>query len=76
MAIIVLQFLGCPPGRYGFDFIMIAALIPPHCSGLSLDMDICFVMGSSVLLVMVVQLLVEILVLSQETSAHPSTPPS
>ena len=37
---------------------------------------IFFFMGSSVLLLMVVQQLVEILVLSQETSAHPSTPPS
>ena len=76
-AIIVLQFLGCPPGRYGFDFIMTAPLIPSHCSSFSLDMDIFFFsMGSSVLLLMVIQQLVEILVLSQETSAHPSTPPS
>ena len=35
-----------------------------------------FFMGSSVLLLMVIQQPVEILVLSQETSAHPSTPPS
>ena len=41
-AIIVLQFLGCPPGRYGFDFIMTAPLIPSHCSSFSLDMDIFF----------------------------------
>ena len=41
-AIIVLQFLGCPPGSYGFDFIMTVPLIPSHCSSFSLDMDIYF----------------------------------
>ena len=59
-----------------FDFIVIAPLLPSCCGFLSLDMGYLFLVGSSILLLMVVQQLVAILVLSQEMRAHPSTWPS
>ena len=60
----------------GFDFIMIASLLPFHCSFFFV-FDIFFLVGSNMLQLMVVQQLVAILVLSQEEmSAHPSTLPS
>ena len=56
----------------GFDFIVIAA-----APSLSLDMEYLFLVGSSALLLMVIQQLVAILVLYQEeVSADPSIPPS
>ena len=55
--VLVLLFVGTHLMGMGFDFIMIAPLLP---------------VGSCVLLLMVVQQLVAILVLSQEMSTHPS----
>ena len=56
----------------GFDFIVIAA-----APSLSLDMEYLFLVGSSALLLMVIQQLVAILVLYQEeVNADPSIPPS
>ena len=62
----------------GFDFIV---FVPLQClfvaSPLYLDMGYLFLVGSSVLLSMVVQQLVVILVfLQEEMSAHPATLPS
>ena len=62
------------PGGMGFDFNVIAPLLPSHCS-------VSFVPGtwgiffvhSNILLSVVVQQLVVILVLFQEKSVHPST---
>ena len=45
-------------------------------SSLSLDVGYLFLVGSSILLPMIVQQLVEIFVLSQEMSTHPSMLPS
>ena len=62
----------------GFDFIVIAPLLPSHC-GFSavLECGVSFLVSSSVFLSMIVQQLVVILVLLQEgVSACPSTPPS
>ena len=51
----------------GFDFIVIAPLLPCHCSFfLSLEVGYLFLMGSSILLSMSVQQRVVILVLLQE----------
>ena len=76
--IIVLQFVGCPPRRYGIWFL--SWLCPSYSlvavSPVSLDVGYLFLVDSSVLLLMVVQQLVAILVLSQEMSAWPSTLPS
>ena len=62
----------------GFDFIVLAFF--HHlavASPLSLDMGCLFLVGSSVLLLTAVQQLAVILVLLQEEgSAQPSTPPS
>ena len=61
----------------GFDFIMIAPLLPSYWASLSSNVGYLFLVGSSVLLLMAVQQLVAILVLSQEEmSTRPSTPPS
>ena len=77
--IIGLQFVGCPPSKYGIWFYH--DCIP---STVSLWLLLClwtwgifFLMGSSVLLYMAVQQLVVILVLSQEEmNACPSMPSS
>ena len=62
----------------GFDFIVIAPLLPSHCGFFSvLGRGVSSLVSFSVLLSMIVQQLVVILVLSQEgMSARPSTPPS
>ena len=62
----------------GFDFIVVAALLPPHCGfSFVFGCGVSFLVSSSVSLSMTVQQLVVILVLSQEgVKAHPSTPPS
>ena len=58
----------------GFDFIVIAPLPLSHGFSFVLKCGVSFLVGSSVLLLMVVQQLVAILVLSQEKiSACPST---
>jgi len=59
----------------GFDYIMITPLLPSHCSFFFVfGCGVSLLVGSSVLLWMVVQQLVEILVLSQEEmSIDPST---
>ena len=73
--IIFIQFVAC---LSGFDFIIISPLY--HlivASSLSFDVGYLFLVGSNVLLSMVVQQLVVILVfLQMEMSAHPSTRPS
>ena len=59
----------------GFDFMLIVPLLPfTGAFSLSLDVGYLFLVGSSILLLMVVQQLVVILVLWQEMSAHPFTP--
>ena len=74
--IIVIQ---CVPhlSDMGFDFIVIVLLRPSAvASSLSLDIGYLFLVGSSVLSI-IVQQLVTVLVLSQEDkSVCPSTPPS
>ena len=62
----------------GFDFIVIAPLLPSHCSfSFVFGCGVSFLVSSSVFLSMTVQQLVVILVLSQEVvSALPSTLPS
>ena len=62
----------------GFDFIVIAPLLPSHC-GLSFAFGcgVSFLLSCSVFLSMIVQQLVVILVFSQEgVRARPSTLPS
>ena len=59
----------------GFDFIMIVSLLVSQTSSLSLDMERLLVVGSTVVLLMVVQQLVALLVLSQEMSTCPSILP-
>ena len=60
----------------GFNFIVIASLLPTCYSFLSLDVGFLFVVGFSILLSMVVQQLFAIWVLSQEEmSTSPSTLP-
>ena len=66
------------PAVMGFDFTVIAPLLPSHC-GFSFVFGcvVSFLVSSSVFLLMIVQQLVVILVFSQEeVTAHPSTPPS
>ena len=62
----------------GFDFIVIAPLLPSHCSfSFVFGCGVSFLVSSNVFLSMIIQQLVVILVLSQEgVSAHPSTLPS
>ena len=55
--VLVLQLVCCPPVGMGFDFIMVASLLP-SC-GFSLAFDI-FLVGSCILLSMVVQQLVAV----------------
>ena len=61
----------------GFDFTLIAPLLPSHCGFSSvLGRGVSSLVKSSVFLSMIVQQPVVILVLSQEgVRAHPSTPP-
>ena len=63
------------PVDVGFDFIVTVPLLLSLC-GLSLDVGYLFLVGSSILLWIAVQQLGAVLVLSQEMSSHPSTPPS
>ena len=62
----------------GFDFIVIAPLLPSHCGfSFVFGCGVSFLVSSSVFLSMIVQQLVVIPVLSQEgVNAPPSTPPS
>ena len=62
----------------GFDFIVIAPLLPYHCDfSFVFGCGVSFLLSSSVFLSMIVQQLVVILVFSQEgVRACPSTPPS
>ena len=62
----------------GFHFIVIAPLLPSHCSfSLVFGCGVPFLVSYSVFLLMIVQQLVVILVLSQEgVSTRPSTLPS
>ena len=62
----------------GFDFIVIAPLLPSHCGfSFVFGCGVSFLVSSSVFLWMIVQLSVVILVLSQEgVRARPSAPPS
>ena len=61
----------------GFDFIVIAPLLPSHCSfSFVFGCGVSFLVSSSVFLSMIVQQFIVIPVLSQEgVSTHPSTPP-
>ena len=78
--IIVLQFVGHPPGGYEilFHFIVIVSLLPSSYGFFFIfGHGYLFLVGSSALLLMVIQQLVAILVLyQQEMSADPSIPPS
>ena len=61
--IIIFQFVACPPGCMGFDFVTIAPLLPSHCGFFFVfGCRITFLVGSSIFLLMVVQQLVLILV--------------
>ena len=62
----------------GFDFIVIAPLLPSHCGFFFVfGCEVSFLLSSSVFLLMIVQQLVVIPVLSQEgVKARPSTPDS
>ena len=63
--IIVLQFVSHHPVVMGFDFIVIAPLLPSHCSfSFVFGCGVSFLVSSSVFLLMIVQQLVVILVLS------------
>ena len=61
----------------GFDFIVIASLLPAHCGfSLVFGCGVSFLVSSNVFLSMIVHQLVVILVLSQGgVSAHPFTLP-
>ena len=61
----------------GFDFTVIAPLLPSHCGfSFIFGCGVSFLVSSSVFLSMIVQQLVVILVFSQEgVRARPSTPP-
>ena len=75
--IIVLQFVGHPPSGL-WDLILSCSHPSYHLtatSSLSLDVGYLFLVGSSILLLMVVQQLVAVSLLLQEMSAHPSTSP-
>ena len=62
----------------GFDFTVIAPLLPSHCGfSFVFGCGISFLVPSSVFLSMIVQQLVVILLFSEEgVRARPSTPPS
>ena len=62
----------------GFDFIVIAPLLPSHCGfSFVFGCGVSVLVSSSVFLSVIVQQLVVILVLSPEgVRARPSTPPS
>ena len=63
----VLQFVSHPPAVMGFDFIVIAPLLPSHCGfSFVFRCGVSFLVSSSVFLSMTVQQLVVIPVLSQE----------
>ena len=66
----------CESAVMGFDFIVIAPLVPSHCGfSFVFACGVSFLVSSSVFLSMVVQQLVVIPV-QEGVSAHPSTPPS
>lgn len=73
--IIVLQFVGHPPGRYGISFHSDCALLP-SCVASSLSLDVGYLfLGSIIFLSRVVQKLVAALVLlQQEMSSCPTLP--
>ena len=62
----------------GFDFTVIAPLLPSHCGfSFVFGCGVSFLVSSSVFQLMIVQQLVLILVFSQEgVRARPCTPPS
>ena len=62
----------------GFDFIVIAPLLPSHCSfSFVFGCGVSFLVSSSVFLLVIVQQLVVIPVFSQEgVTTRPSTLPS
>ena len=62
----------------GFDFAVIAPILPSHCGfSFVFGCGVSFLVSSSFFLLMIVQQLVVILVFSQEgVTVHPSTPPS
>ena len=81
--IIVLQSVGHPPNGYGFDFIVIAPLLPSHCGfeyGVYFfgvfEYGVYFFGGFQCPPVMVAQQLVAISVLLQEEMRTRPTPPS
>ena len=57
-----------------FDFITVVPLLPSHCNFFVFGCGVSFLVGFSVLLLMVVQQL--LVLLQKEMSAHPSTLPS
>ena len=69
--IIILQFVGHPPGGMRFDYIVSAPLLPSHC-------DFFFVFGrfQSSLLLIVQQFVVILMFLWEEVNSRSSTPPS
>ena len=74
----VLQFVRHHPALMGFDFTVIAPLLPSHCGfSFVFGCGVSFLVSSSVFLSMIVQQLVVIPVFSQEgVRACPSTLPS
>ena len=74
----VLQSVSHSPAVMGFDFTVIASLLPSHCGfSFVFGCGVSFLVSSSVLLSMIVQQLVVFLVFSQEgVRARPFTPPS
>ena len=74
----VLQSVSHPPTVMGFDFTVIAPLLPSHCGfSFVFGCGVSFLVSSSVFLSMIVQQLVVILVFSQEgVRACPSALPS
>ena len=66
------------PAAMGFDFIVIAPLLPSHCGfSVVFGCGVSSLVSSSVFLLMIVQQSVVILVFSQEgVREHPFTPPS
>ena len=75
--VIVLQFVVTHAAVMGFDFIVIAPLLPSHCGfSFVFGCGVSLLVSSSVFLLIIVQQLVVILVLSQEgVSTFPSTLP-
>ena len=65
--IIDLQFVGHAPGSMGYDFNVIAPLLPSHHDfSIVLECGLSFLVCSNILLLMIVQQLVMILVFLQK----------